>query len=414
MPGGGASFGRALARYGAISSLIGVGIQVFNSLGEPSALHPRALLAGALLGFLLCTGSMVAETVLVRLVRRGQYRSTGFGLEVVAYFLGGMAGCAVAFLAAERLLGYRLLANSTNRLYTLAVFGALSAAIGLTFATIGRLRDRLERSVAELKEREFAAKELETAREIQQRLLPPPDSRGDGYRIAARNRAAHVVGGDFYDVFRLGDGALGLAVADVAGKGLGAALVMASVKAMLPLVAADRDVASALRELNARLAAELGPREFVALAYARYEPATGRLALANAGLPDPLLLGRDGRLRELEAPGPRLPLGVRAAVEYSSLAVELEAGERVLLFTDGLVEVRSGEELLGFDRLHALIAGVEPAAPGDFLDEVLRRIESFGDGFLDDDCTALLLERASSPPAEGPARGEAPARCEVT
>lgn len=388
----GRGFLRALLRYGAISSLIGIGIQVFNSLDAPQALHPRALLAGALLGFFLSTGSLVAEALLLAVVP-ADTRRRGVLLPLLAYFLGGMAGCAVAMAVSQSILGYRLFADYPDKLYTLLVFGGLSGAIGLTFMTIARLRHRLEQSVAELKEREFAAKELETAREIQQRLLPPPDSRGVGYRIAARNRAARIVGGDFYDVFRLGDGSLGLAVADVAGKGLGASLIMASVKAMLPLVAADRGVGAALRELNLRLQDELGPREFVALAYARFEPASGRLELANAGLPDPLLLGPGGALRELEVPGPRLPLGVRAPIEYDSLVVELAAGERLLLYTDGLVEVRDSEDLLGFERLRSLVAGVQDGDPSRFLDEVLRRIVQFADGVLEDDCTALVLER---------------------
>lgn len=394
--------GRAVLRYGAISALIGIGIQVFNSLDAPESLRPRALLAGALLGFLLSTGSLLAETLLDALLP-ARARYAGFLRQTAAYFVGGMAGCTAAILLADWLLGYPLLGSNPSRAYTLAVFGALSVVIGLTFSTIGRLRSRLEQSISELKEGEFAAKELETAREIQQRLLPAPDSRGDGYRVAARNRPAHIVGGDFYDVFRLGDGALGVAVADVAGKGLGASLIMASVKAILPLIAADRGVGAALTELNRRLQSELGPREFVALAYARFEPATGRLELANAGLPDPLRIGPHGALCELEAPGPRLPLGVRVPLEYSSLVVDLAPGERVMLYTDGLVEVRERGNLLGFDRLHALIAAVDHADPGGFLDEVLRQVSEVGGGALEDDCTALLLER------EDQSRGDEPA-----
>src|SRR6266508_3335552 len=152
------------------------------------------------------------------------------------------------------------------------------------------LKDRLETSVARIKEQEFAEKELELARSIQRRLLPPEELSGAGYRVAARNLPARFVAGDFYDVFRLSDGSLGVAVADVSGKGMGASLIMVSVKAVLPFIAEGRGAATTLTELNRRLSGELAPREFVAMAYARFEPRRGELELANAGLPDPYLV----------------------------------------------------------------------------------------------------------------------------
>src|SRR5678815_3024556 len=93
--------------------------------------------------------------------------------------------------------------------------------------TFGLMENRLRESVERVKEGEFAQKELQIAREIQQCLLPPPEVEGDGWRVSARNVPAYFVAGDFYDVFRLTDGAVGVVVADVAGKGLGASLVMA-------------------------------------------------------------------------------------------------------------------------------------------------------------------------------------------
>jgi len=131
---------------------------------------------------------------------------------------------------------------------------------GFGFYTFEVLRSRLETSVARVKEVEFAEKELKLARQLQGRLLPPPEVDGDGYRVAARNLAARLVAGDFYDSFLLPEGAVGLVVGDVAGKGMAAALIMASVKAMLPLVAAERSAAATLREVNRRLAAELPGR----------------------------------------------------------------------------------------------------------------------------------------------------------
>ncbi len=257
--------------------------------------------------------------------------------------------------------------------------------------------------------------------------------------MAARNLPARLVAGDFYDSFLLPDGAVGVAVGGVARQGLGAPHVMAAVKAMLPLIAAGRSAAATLRELNRRLAAELPGREFVALAVARFDPAGGRLELANAGLPDPYLLAPGQPPAPLVVPGPRLPLGVRRDVEYRSLALRLAPGERLLLFTDGLAEApAAGGEPLGYGALAALLAvdgsggegagaaeGAGGSGGGDgggdgggggqdvyhdderesplaWIDRLLQRVRAATQPLLEDDWTALVLER-------GPAVEEAPA-----
>jgi sigma-B regulation protein RsbU (phosphoserine phosphatase) len=268
------------------------------------------------------------------------------------------------------------------------VAGGIALLVGLLFYTYGLLQDRLRTSVGRLKEAEFAEKELELARSIQQRILPPPELSGDGFHIAARNLAARFVAGDFYDFFRLPDGAVGVVVADVAGKGMGASLIMATVKATLPFLAAERSVSDTLREANRRLAERLERREFVALCYLRYEPDTGAFALGNAGLPDPYLVAKGARPRALSAPGPRFPLGVRGEVAYEEIRGTLSAGDRLVLLTDGLPEAPGPDGgPLGYERFESLLDG---AGDPDALFAAVRAAARPG---LDDDWTALYLER---------------------
>jgi serine phosphatase RsbU (regulator of sigma subunit) len=264
---------------------------------------------------------------------------------------------------------------------------ALELQVRAREAELGALKARQEQELAE--------RELQLARSIQQRLLPPPAIEGEGFRIAARNLPARFVAGDYYDVFRLADGCLGLVVADVAGKGMGASLIMASVKAMLPLVAESSSVPATLAELNRRLAGELSSREFVALCFGRYDPKLGRLDLANAGLPDPYLLRRGRGARPLEVPGPRLPLGVRSGVSYQSLALRLEPGERVVWLTDGLPEAPTeAGEPLGYAGLEGLFPA-DAAGPGEWLEALLAALEGATRPGLEDDWTALVLERTA-------------------
>lgn len=248
--------------------------------------------------------------------------------------------------------------------------------------------------------------ELQLAREIQCRLLPPPRVVGPGFEVLTRIVPARVLAGDLCDVLRHPDGSVGVMAADVAGKGVAASLVMASVKATFPFLAADNDVPGTLRALGHRLSEELGRRQFVALAYARFDPATSEVTIANAGLPDPLVLRRGEPPFAVEVPGPRLPLGARSDVSYQSRRLTLGSGERLLLYTDGLPETRLAEgEVLGFDAFTRLVAAVpHPDGEGadeDWLDALLARVLELGGVAPDDDCTLALLARRPAVGKEG-------------
>lgn len=300
-------------------------------------------------------------------------------------------------------VGLLLYALATAGHYLLLAFEASRAAQSRNLELQVEAQEAQLQALQARRDHELAEKELELARTIQRRLLPPPEMEGAGYRLAARNLPAQVVAGDFYDVFGLADGTLGIVVADVAGKGLGASLIMASVKSVLPFIAASHSVVETLAELNRKLVGELGPREFVALAFARFDPTSGRLELANSGLPDPYLLRPRHGPQTIEVPGPRLPLGVRGSVEYESALVKLHPCDRVLLLTDGIPEAstRAGEPL-GYEELNHLMALVTPApgSPARWLDAFLRRIDKATADPHEDDLTALLLEH-HNPSFEG-------------
>ena len=259
-----------------------------------------------------------------------------------------------------------------------------------------RRRDMAQQRLLEtLREQEFSTKELELARDIQCRLLPPPYLEGRGWAVVARNEPARFVAGDFYDVLRHGSGQVDLVVADVAGKGIGPSLIMASVKAVLPFLTEGQEVQEIFGELNRRLCRELGRREFIALSMARFTPETGQVELANAGLPDPYLLRAGEREPEvLEVPGERLPLGLRSQVKYDSRQVVLEPGDRLLLLSDGLPEAETEDgEPLGYERLKRRMATVRADDAGSWLDNFLDHLREVTAHVQRDDWTAMLLER---------------------
>ena len=383
----------AILRSTAVSAALGVAVVFLTTISRRELWGGKLLLFGAAVGFTIYVFCHFLDNAVGdRIRRRKIFPDRLVGVPI--YFVGGCLGILAATLALQALglMPFRMDAGDLR--ISLLISGGVAIAGGLAFYTFGVMRGRLRESIVRIKEQEFAEKELAVAREIQSRLLPPPELSGDGYRISARNLAARFVAGDFYDVFRMSDGALGIVVADVSGKGMGASLIMASVKAMLPLVAEGRGTGETLAQLNRKLHLDLGAREFVALAYARYDPASRILELSNAGLPDPYRLAPGRAIEILSVPGPRLPLGARKEVAYESLSIAMSAGERVLLLTDGLPEAPTASgDPLGYEVLQSLIPRAA-ASTGELLDSLFAAVRSATVSDLGDDWTALALEVA--------------------
>jgi len=257
-----------------------------------------------------------------------------------------------------------------------------------------RRRDLVENlQLEKLVAQELGRRELEMARDVQRRLLPPSEVSGPGWQVAARCLPARVVAGDFYDILRHPDGTVDLVVADVAGKGFAASLIMASTKAMLPFVTADGTVAESLTRLNHRLAVELGRGEFVALTIARFNPLDSMVELANAGAPDPYVMRPGLSPLPLSVPGPRLPLGVRNEVAYASRTVEISNGERLLLLTDGLPEARDETgDPMGYSALESML-GEKPSTgpPSVWLAGLFDRVQRLTGRTPEDDWTVAML-----------------------
>jgi serine phosphatase RsbU (regulator of sigma subunit)/ketosteroid isomerase-like protein len=253
----------------------------------------------------------------------------------------------------------------------------------------------LEALAQEIRERERVEQELQVARRIQQASLPEEVPTLEGWRISPFYQPAREVGGDFYDFLELPKGRLGLVVGDATGKGVPAALVMASARSMLRAVAqASESPGEVLRRVNDPLVTDIPPNMFVTCFYAILDPNSGSLTYANAGHDLPYLW-HGGDCEELRARG--MPLGLMPEMSYEEKEIAFEAGEGALFYSDGLVEAHDPEgEMFGFPRLRALIAEHgEEGALGVFL---MEELYSFvGEGWeQEDDITLLTLKRSAS------------------
>src|ERR687894_323744 len=245
-------------------------------------------------------------------------------------------------------------------------------------------------------ERERVEQELLVARSIQRASLPEEVPELTGWQITPFYQPAREVGGDFYDFFELPEGRLGLVVGDATGKGVSAALVMASARSMLRAVAqgTEHSPGGVLGRVNDALATDIPPNMFITCFYAILEPESGRLLYANAGHDLPYVW-QSGEAEELRARG--MPLGLMPGMSYEQKEIVLDVGEGVFFYSDGLVEAHDPKgEMFGFPRLKALIA--EHAEEGSLEDFLLEELYSFvGEGWeQEDDITLLTLERSAT------------------
>jgi sigma-B regulation protein RsbU (phosphoserine phosphatase) len=246
---------------------------------------------------------------------------------------------------------------------------------------LGRVRAILRRSEGRV---DLAnQKELDQARAIQQRLMPVAIPTVPGLRIAGISRPARIVGGDYFDVLALEDGGVAVCIADVCGKGLPAALMMANLQAAVRTwasqLASPRDLCA---RVNRMMCGNMAEHGFITFFYVVIDAARQRLTYCNAGHNAPILAGRGGSIARLDQGGG--VLGVFGNWRYDESVVDLCSGDRILLFTDGITENRNtADEEFGEGRLIGLLhrhaAGDMAALTGEVIEAATRFNPEFAD-----------------------------------
>jgi hypothetical protein len=258
--------------------------------------------------------------------------------------------------------------------------------------TLQRALDRLGEARERIMQNELIRRDLAIARDLQKSLYPHPPSVGGEIEIASRSEPARETSGDFYDFIELGPDMLGLVIADVTGKSLAAALVMAMTRSTLRGEA--RRTASpseVLQQANQILCGDTSVKQLITAFYGILNTRTLTLRCANAGHLFPTLK-RDGRVEEIEICG--LPLGARPGVRYDEQAIQLRPGDQLILISDGIVEAMNiDRELFGFERLAETIRRTNGATSQQILQTIWHAVESFrGDIEQQDDITLIAIK----------------------
>jgi sigma-B regulation protein RsbU (phosphoserine phosphatase) len=237
----------------------------------------------------------------------------------------------------------------------------------------------------------FASRERERAQLIQRALLPSPLPEIEGCEMAAMWRPASAFGGDCYDMLRFSDTRMGLSIADVAGKGLPAALLMANLQASVRAFATeDARPDTVTAHVNRALCRHTPVDRFVTFFYAMIDTSSRTLACSNAGHNPPILVRADGSVSRPTDGG--MVLGVFEDTSYMQAEIALRPGDRLVLFTDGITEAGSHEgHEFGDERLvETVVARRHDTAPA-LLDAIFREVTSFTGGVFSDDATLISV-----------------------
>jgi serine phosphatase RsbU (regulator of sigma subunit)/GAF domain-containing protein len=297
------------------------------------------------------------------------------------------ASCLV--LSADReLLGVLLLEGQefTGKL------PALMAGIGHQLS----LRLENTRLIQEAAHQQSLERELALARDIQLSFMPEELPSVEGWDLGVKWQSAREVGGDFFDIIPLPAGEhgprWGIVIADVADKGIPAALYMALSKTLIHTIASEQiDPAQTLEKVNNLLISETSTDLFVSAFYAIWEPEEGRVIYANAGHNPPLLFTPESAGLLIRDHG--IVLGVEPDAQYSSSTIEMAPGQLLVLYTDGVTEAFGGDRgLFGVSRLRNVVLGLDDWDAKNVVDAIVQRVIQFrGQPDLSDDLTVVTL-----------------------
>jgi sigma-B regulation protein RsbU (phosphoserine phosphatase) len=233
--------------------------------------------------------------------------------------------------------------------------------------------------------------ELDKAREIQQGLLPKKIPQVRGLEVAGTWQPARVVGGDYFDVLKFSEGKIGVCIGDVVGKGISAALLMANLQASFRAFASEAVSPGALvSKLNEVISNNIAADKFVTFCYCMIDTTDNRLTYASAGHCPPILFRKSGEAVPLKEGG--TPLGIFPDREYEHAGLQLESGDRLVLYTDGLTEAMNSDELeFGEQRLVELGSRNIALSASEMLAAIKKEVVSFCNASFQDDFTLVVI-----------------------
>jgi sigma-B regulation protein RsbU (phosphoserine phosphatase) len=334
--------------------------------------------------------ALLSARLLFPLFERLPY-ALNLALQVFTLFAGTLFG-SVMILTAQP---YFTLARIRTVAVIVLVNAVLSVIVGIALHTYDSMRHQIEQQYQALREKEAMERELAIAREVQRELLPRACPVMPGLLLSGACRPAIGVGGDYYDYLQFSDDRLGLVIADVAGKGIPAALLMAGLQASVRSLAGPTvEPGEVNRRLNGMLYRSTSTSRYATLFFAIYDARRRLLQYSNAGHFPPLHIKARGVVERLTADG--IPLGLMEEAQYGQGERQLEPGDLLALYTDGIVEAPDPEGVeFGEDRLVEVLRRHGEDDLDGLVIRVMDELSRWTHGGAAHDDATLVLVRAT-------------------
>lgn len=261
----------------------------------------------------------------------------------------------------------------------------------LTQALVEILNIRL---FQEYTEKTIMEREISLAKQIQQRLLPKETPHIAGYSTATLITQCNDLGGDFYNIFRLDDGKYAFLVGDVSGKGIPAALIMSNIQALVQAIFTENtDINYGMQRINQLLFESTEQNRYATLIFLILNPDKNTLYYTNAGHNQPFLFRKDKTIKYLDKGG--IPIGIFPKAAYETEEISLQAGDTIILYTDGITEAQNFNEAeFGQLQLEEIVTADTSLEPNDIIKNLISSLEQFKTGQKqNDDLTLLVIKR---------------------
>ncbi len=350
------------------------------------------------------SGVEIAATALSNIIEDTPVKPVGLATHTMILFLWGiLAGLACRLFSLKigalsiaglsiLYLGVAVLLFKTNALWYPIVIPlffqaplAFAGAVGIAYSRLFK---------------EFLVKlrmedDLTSAHDLQMSMLPANCPEVEGYQIAASSTMAMEVGGDFFDFFMIGEGKVGLIIGDVTGKSVSGALIMSASRSVFRMLAEEElSVGETMIRANRRIKQDIKSGMFVALLYAVLDTKDGSMGLCSAGQTQPILLSaKTAEAVLVETVGDTFPLGILADVNYEETPLQMEPGDKVVFYTDGIVEaMNKKEEMYGFERLHEIVNASHAETAEALMNDIINDVSDFtGAVPQHDDLTIIVV-----------------------
>ena len=350
------------------------------------------------------SGVEIAATALSNIIEDTPVKPVGFTIYMLIILLWGiLAGIACRLFSLKigalcivglsiLYMGVAVILFKTNAIWYPIVIPlffqaplAFAGAVGIEYSRL------FKEFLVKLRMEE----DLTSAHDLQMGMLPATCPEIEGYQIAASSTPAREVGGDFFDFFKIGEGKVGLIIGDVTGKSVSGALIMSASRSVFRMLSEEElSVSETMIRANRRIKKDIKSGMFVALLYAVHDAEDGSVALCSAGQTQPLLLSaKTPEPTLVETVGDTFPLGILDEANYEETQLQMQPGDKVVYYTDGIVEaMNKNEDMYGFDRLNDVVKASPAENAEDLMNDIIKDVSDFtGAAPQHDDLTIIVV-----------------------